>query len=128
MIYLKKFESYKEDISRVSDFTKDDVKELYDIFQDFAIEYSIRESEMEINLDKEDEHNQYYVGVAKNAYIEMYLFRNVDEIIETLNNNFLPQVESIGWRAFKSPIKYSESYNSNLIKYYEVSIVFIKQN
>ncbi len=128
MIYLKKFESYKEDISRVSDFTKDDVRELYDIFQDFAIEYSIREAEKEIDLDKEEEQNQYYVGVAKNAYIEMYLYRNVEEIIETLNNNFMPQVEALGWKAFKTPIKYSEHYNSNLIRYYEVSIVFRKQN
>ena len=117
-----------EDISPLSNFTKDDIKELYDIFQDFAIEYSIREVEEEINLDKEEEQNQYYIGVAKNAYIEMYLFRNEEEIIQTLNDNFLPQVEALGWRAFKYPIKSEFDYNSNDIKYHEVVIVFRKQN
>lgn len=43
MKYLKLFENYKGPIFDKSLFTQEDMNELYDLFQDFAIEYNIKD-------------------------------------------------------------------------------------
>ena len=106
MIHLKKFEAFQGGIFPKSRFTQEDMDELYDIFQDFAITYNIKDMTLKTSSlipsqfdDDPDtgEVNQYIIGQAKNAFIDIRLFTNEDEIIETLRDNFIPQVKSLGW-------------------------------
>jgi len=113
MKHLKTFEAYEGPIFPNSKFTQEDMDDLYDAFQDFAITYNIKD--MTVNTieeipshiqfaaydDPDGEVNQYIIGQSKYSasfsFIDIKLFDNVDEIIETLRDNFIPQVKSLGW-------------------------------
>jgi len=114
MKHLKTFEAYKGPIFPKSKFTQEDMDELYDAFQDFAITYNIKDMTVETDSleipshiqfaaydDPDGEVNQYIIGQSKYSasfsFIDIKLFDNVDEIIETLRDNFIPQVKSLGW-------------------------------
>lgn len=106
MIHLKKFEAFQGVVFPKSKFTQEDMDELHEIFQDFAITYNIKDMTIKTTSlipsqfdDDPDtgEVNQYIIGQARNAFIDMRLFTNEDEIIETLRDNFIPQVKALGW-------------------------------
>ena len=88
MKYLKLFENYKGPIFDKSLFTQEDMNELYDLFQDFAIEYNIKDmtlpnttlpSQFDDDPDT-GEINQYIIvqdrwfREARNAFVDFRLF------------------------------------------------------
>lgn len=106
LLHLKRFEAFQGGIFPKSRFTQEDMDELYDLFQDFAITYNIKDMTLKTSSlipsqfdDDPDtgEVNQYIIGQARNAFIDIRLFTNEDEIIETLRDNFIPQVKALGW-------------------------------
>jgi hypothetical protein len=106
MKHLKTFEAYVGPIFPNSKFNQEDMDELYEIFQDFAVTYNIKDMTIKTSSlipsqfdDDPDtgEVNQYFIGQARNAFIDIRLFDNIEEIIETLRDNFIPQVKSLGW-------------------------------
>jgi hypothetical protein len=90
---LKAFEAYGGPIFPKSKFTQEDMDELYDMFQDFAITYNIKD--MTVNTieeipshilfaaydDPDGEVNQYIIGQSKYSasfsFIDIKLFDNV---------------------------------------------------
>ena len=88
--------------------------------------------------------NQYIIGQARNAFINLRLFDNIDEIIETLRDNFIPQVKALGWyipshkpnerdllviigSQLKDGMTITEEENDIETPYTEVSITFAKK-
>ena len=151
MKHLKTFESYKGPIFPKSNFNQEDMDELHEIFQDFAISYNIKDMTIKTSSlipsqfdDDPDtgEINQYIIGQARNAFINLRLFDNIDEIIETLRDNFIPQVKALGWflpfyQYIPSIYKYmqlndgmtiTEEENDIETPYTEVSITFAKKD
>jgi hypothetical protein len=118
--------------------------DLYDAFQDIAHEYNIKDMTIKTSSlipsqfdDDPDtgEFNQYFIGQARNAFIGLRLFDNLDEIIETLRDNFIPQVKALGWYIPNESLmtKYygmniTEKENEMEIPYIEVSITFAKKD
>jgi hypothetical protein len=156
MNHLKTFEAYKGPIFPNSNFNQEDMDELYEIFQDFAITYNIKDMTMKTNDlipsqilfaagdDINDgEVNQYIIGQSRNdlldvevCFIDIRLFDNAEEIIETLRDNFIPQVKALGWY-IPSIYKYmqlndgmtiTEEENDIETPYTEVSITFAKKD
>ena len=143
--HLKTFEAYKGHIFPKSNFNQEDMDELHEIFQDFAISYNIKDMTIKTSSlipsqfdDDPDtgEINQYIIGQARNAFINLRLFDNIDEIIETLRDNFIPQVKALGWY-IPSIYKYmqlndgmtiTEEENDIETPYTEVSITFAKKD
>ena len=115
MKHLKTFEAYVGPIFPNSKFTQEDMDELHEMFQDFAITYKIKDMTIETDSleipshiqfaaydDPDGDVNQYIIGQSKYSasfsFIDIKLFDNIDEIIETLRDNFIPQVKSeLGW-------------------------------
>jgi len=149
MKYLKLFENYKGPIFDKSLFTQEDMNELYDLFQDFAIEYNIKDMTIKTSSlissqfdDDPDtgEINQYIIGQARNgkkgwvAFIDIRLFSNVEEIIETLRDNFIPQVKSLGWyipsyqASQRHGMTITHDENDIETPYVEITITFAKHN
>lgn len=96
---LKKFTHYNESST---DFTVDDITELDDIFKDFSIEYGIKVVDNFKNLPTtflDTEENQYFISQDRmwRISINIRLFTNSEEIIETIKDNFIPQIKSLGW-------------------------------
>ncbi len=144
MIHLKRFEAFQGGIFPKSRFTQEDMDELYDIFQDFAITYNIKDMTVKTSSlipsqfdDDPDtgEINQYIIGQAKNAFIDIRLFTNEDEIIETLRDNFIPQVKALGWYIPNDRL-IGKTYGMTITKeendietpYTEISITFAKKD
>ena len=142
MRYLKKFESYQGRIFPKSRFNQEDMDELYEIFQDFAVTYNIKDMTIKTSSlipsqfdDDPDtgEVNQYFIGQARNAFIDIRLFDNIEEIIETLRDNFIPQVKALGWyipsySQLKDGMTITEEENDIETPYTEVSITFAKKD
>lgn len=133
MRYLIHFEAYKGPIFPKSKFNKDEMDDLYDAFQDIAHEYNIKDMTIKtsshIPSDFDDdpdtgEINQYIIGLARNAYIDIRLFQNEDEIIDTLRNNFVPQIKSLGWELYSFIVDDDE--NDIETPYKQVLITFVK--
>ncbi len=145
MIHLKRFEAFQGGIFPKSRFTQEDMDELYDIFQDFAITYNIKDMTVKTSSlipsqfdDDPDtgEINQYIIGQAKyNAFIDIRLFTNEDEVIETLRDNFIPQVKALGWYIPNDRL-IGKTYGMTITKeendietpYTEISITFGKKD
>jgi hypothetical protein len=144
MRYLKTFEAYEGSIFPKSRFNQEDMDELHEIFQDFAIEYNIKDMTIKTSSlipsqfdDDPDtgEINQYIIGQARNAFIEIRLFDNAEEIIETLRDNFIPQVKALGWIIPSESLigkthgmTITEEENDIETPYTEVSITFSKKD
>ena len=143
MKYLKLFENYKGPIYDKSLFTQEDMNELYDIFQDFAIEYNIKDmtlpnttlpSQFDDDPDT-GEINQYIIGQARNAFVDLRLFINIEEIIEALKHNFIPMVKNTtDWYipSYQSSQRHGMTltHGENDIEtpYVEITITFAKRN
>ena len=145
MIHLKRFEAFQGGIFPKSRFTQEDMDELYDIFQDFSITYNIKDMTVKTSSlipsqfdDDPDtgEINQYIIGQAKyNAFIDIRLFTNEDEVIETLRDNFIPQVKALGWYIPNDRL-IGKTYGMTITKeendietpYTEISITFGKKD
>ena len=144
MIHLKRFEAFQGGVFPKSRFTQEDMDELYDIFQDFAITYNIKDMTVKTSSlipsqfdDDPDtgEINQYIIGQAKNAFIDIRLFTNEDEVIETLRDNFIPQVKALGWYIPNDRL-IGKTYGMTITKeendietpYTEISITFAKKD
>ena len=142
MIHLKKFEAFQGGIFPKSKFTQEDMDELHDLFQDFAITYNIKDMTIKTSSliptqfdDDPDtgEINQYFIGQARNAFIDIRLFQNEDEIIETLRDNFIPQVKALGWyipsySQLKDGMVITQDENDIETPYTEISITFAKKD
>ena len=158
MKHLKTFEAYVGPIFPNSKFTKEDMDELHEMFQDVAITYNIKDMTIETSNsipshilfaaydDPDDgEINQYIIGQFRNdllkvemSFIDIKLFDNVDEIIETLRDNFIPQVKSeLGWFIPNENLKngvlingmtITEEENEMETPYTAVSITFAKKD
>jgi hypothetical protein len=149
MRYLKTFEAYQGAIFPKSRFNQEDMDELYEIFQDFAVTYNIKDMTIKTSSlipsqfdDDPDtgEVNQYFIGQARNAFIDIRLFDNIEEIIETLRDNFIPQVKSLGWyipsvisgissyMQLKDGMVITNDENDIETPYTEVSITFAKKD
>ena len=157
MKHLKTFEAYVGPIFPNSKFTKEDMDELHEMFQDFAITYNIKDMTIETSNsipshilfaaddDPDAEDNQYIIGQFRNdllkvemSFIDIKLFDNVDEIIETLRDNFIPQVKSeLGWFIPNENLKngvlingmtITEEENEMETPYTAVSITFAKKD
>jgi len=142
MIHLKKFEAFQGSIFPKSKFTQEDMDELHDLFQDFAITYNIKDMTIKTSSlipsqfdDDPDtgEINQYFIGQARNAFIDIRLFQNEDEIIETLRDNFIPQVKALGWyipsySQLKDGMVITQDENDIETPYTEISITFAKKD
>ena len=162
---FKIFEAYVGPIFPNSKFTQEDMDELYDMFQDVAITYNIKDMTIETSNsipshilfaaydDPDAEDNQYIIGQYsnpvdtfpeyisgkyRNAFIDIKLFDNVEEIIETLRDNFIPQVKSeLGWFIPNENLKNGALINGMTITeeddetgtpYTAVSITFAKKD
>lgn len=142
MIHLKKFEAFQGAIFPKSKFTQEDMDELHDLFQDFAITYNIKDMTIKTSSlipsqfdDDPDtgEINQYFIGQARNAFIDIRLFQNEDEIIETIRDNFIPQVKALGWyipsySQLKDGMVITQDENDIETPYTEISITFAKKD
>jgi len=150
MKHLKTFESYVGPIFPDSKFTQEDMDELHEMFQDFAITYNIKDMTIETSNsipshilfaaydDPDAEVNQYIIGQYRNPFIDIKLFNNIDEIIETLRDNFIPQVKSeLGWfipnenlknGALINGMTITEEENEMETPYTAVSITFTKKD
>ena len=157
MKHLKTFEAYVGPIFPNSKFTQEDMDELHEMFQDFAITYKIKDMTIETSHsipshilfaaydDPDAEDNQYIIGQFRNdllkvemSFIDIKLFDNVDEIIETLRDNFIPQVKSeLGWFIPNENLKNGALINGMTITeeddetetpYTAVSITFSKKD
>ena len=158
MKHLKTFEAYLGPIFPNSKFTQEDMDELHEMFQDVAITYNIKDMTIETSHsipshilfaaydDPDDgEINQYIIGQFRNdllkvevSFIDIKLFDNVDEIIETLRDNFIPQVKSeLGWFIPNENLKngvlingmtITEEENEMETPYTAVSITFAKKD
>lgn len=142
MIHLKKFEAFQGSIFPKSKFTQEDMDELHDLFQDFAITYNIKDMTIKTSSlipsqfdDDPDtgEINQYFIGQARNAFIDIRLFQNEDEIIETLRDNFIPQVKALGWyipsySQLKDGMVITQDENDIETPHTEISITFAKKD
>ena len=158
MKHLKTFEAYLGPIFPNSKFTKEDMDELHEMFQDVAITYNIKDMTIETSNsipshilfaaydDPDDgEINQYIIGQFRNdllkvemSFIDIKLFDNVEEIIETLRDNFIPQVKSeLGWFIPNENLKngvlingmtITEEENEMETPYTAVSITFAKKD
>jgi hypothetical protein len=142
MRYLKTFEAYEGSIFPKSKFNQEDMDELHEIFQDFATEYNIKDMTIKTSSlipsqfdDDPDtgEVNQYFIGQARNAFIDIRLFDNIEEIIETLRDNFIPQVKALGWyipsySQLKDGMVITNDENDIETPYTEVSITFAKKD
>ena len=157
MKHLKTFEAYLGPIFPNSKFTKEDMDELHEMFQDVAITYNIKDMTIETSNsipshilfaaydDPDGEDNQYIIGQFRNdllkvemSFIDIKLFDNVDEIIETLRDNFIPQVKSeLGWFIPNENLKngvlingmtITEEENEMETPYTAVSITFAKKD
>jgi len=142
MRYLKTFEAYEGPIFPKSKFNQEDMDELHEIFQDFAVTYNIKDMTIKTSSlipsqfdDDPDtgEVNQYFIGQARNAFIDIRLFDNIEEIIETLRDNFIPQVKSLGWyipsyMQLKDGMVITNDENDIETPYTEVSITFAKKD
>ena len=131
--------------------------ELHEMFQDVAITYNIKDMTIETSHsipshilfaaydDPDAEDNQYIIGQFRNdllkvemSFIDIKLFDNVDEIIETLRDNFIPQVKSeLGWFIPNENLKNGALINGMTITeeddetetpYTAVSITFAKKD
>jgi len=144
MKHLKTFEAYGGPIFPKSKFNQEDMDDLHEIFQDFAVTYNIKDMTIKTSslipsqfadYDDPDDGkvNQYIIGQARNAFIDIRLFDNIDEIIETLQDNFIPLVKSLGWFIPNEPIggmiilDFTEEENDIETPYTEVSITFAKK-
>jgi len=142
MRYLKTFEAYQGPIFPKSRFNQEDMNELYEMFQDFAVTYNIKDMTIKTSSlipsqfdDDPDtgEVNQYFIGQARNAFIDIRLFDNIEEIIETLRDNFIPQVKALGWyipsySQLKDGMVITNDENDIETPYTEVSITFAKKD
>ena len=158
MKHLKTFEAYVGPIFPNSKFTQEDMDELHEMFQDVAITYNIKDMTIETSNsipshilfaaydDPDDgEINQYIIGQFRNdllkvemSFIDIKLFDNVEEIIETLRDNFIPQVKSeLGWFIPNENLKngvlingmtITEEENEMETPYTAVSITFAKKD
>jgi hypothetical protein len=144
MRYLKTFEAYEGSIFPKSRFNQEDMDELHEIFQDFAIEYNIKDMTIKTSSlipsqfdDDPDtgEINQYIIGQSRNAFIDIRLFDNAEEIIETLRDNFIPQIKALGWFIPNENLigktdgmTITEEENDIETPYTEVSITFTKKD
>ena len=157
MKHLKTFEAYLGPIFPNSKFTKEDMDELHEMFQDVAITYNIKDMTIETSNsipshilfaaydDPDGEDNQYIIGQFRNdllkvemSFIDIKLFDNVEEIIETLRDNFIPQVKSeLGWFIPNENLKngvlingmtITEEENEMETPYTAVSITFAKKD
>lgn len=141
MKHLKKFEAYQGAIFPKSKFNQEDMDELHEMFQDFAITYNIKDMTIKTSSlipsrfdDDPDtgEINQYIIGQARNAFIDIRLFSNEEEIFETLRDNFIPQVKSLGWyipsyMQLKDGMVITHDENEIETPYTEISITFAKK-
>ena len=162
---FKTFEAYVGPIFPNSKFTQEDMDELHEMFQDVAVTYNIKDMTIETSHsipshilfaaydDPDAEVNQYIIGQYsnpvdtfreyisgqyRNAFIDIKLFDNVDEIIETLRDNFIPQVKSeLGWfipnenlknGALINGMTITEEENEMETPYTAVSITFAKKD
>jgi hypothetical protein len=142
MKHLKTFEAYQGPIFPKSKFNQEDMNELHEMFQDFAITYNIKDMTIKTSSlipskfdDDPDtgEINQYIIGQARNAFIDIRLFSNEEEIIETLRDNFIPQVKSLGWyipsyMQLKDGMVITHDENDIETPYTEISITFAKKD
>ena len=148
MKHLKTFEAYGGPIFPKSKFTQEDMDELHEMFQDFAVTYNIKDMTIKTSSfipsqfdDDPDtgEINQYIIGQDRNAFIDIRLFDNIEEIIETLRDNFIPQVKSLGWfipsrsvpifgKDFVDGMLRCNNENDIETPYTELSIIFSKKD
>ena len=157
MKHLKTFEAYVGPIFPNSKFTQEDMDELHEMFQDVAITYNIKDMTIETSNsipshilfaaydDPDGEDNQYIIGQFRNdllkvemSFIDIKLFDNVEEIIEALRDNFIPQVKSeLGWFIPNENLKngvlingmtITEEENEMETPYTAVSITFAKKD
>lgn len=108
---------------------------LYDTIQDIAQEYNIKDmtlktiSFLHSTFDDDPdtgEINQYIIsrGLTNRVYVDLRLFQNEDEIIDTLRDNFIPQIKSMGLQIHKFTVENDENDIETPFK--QVRITFIK--
>jgi uncharacterized protein YaaR (DUF327 family) len=118
---IKKFEAFSDEIHihpTLSNFNKEDMQDFYDEFQIIADIYNLTEVKF---IDPDNEINQYNIGVLRNAFIELVLFKDSDEIIDELKS-FIEKVKQFGWRII------NKINIENYGEYKEVTIVFTKRS
>lgn len=121
MINLKTYEAFSDEIHihpTLSNFNKEDMQDFYDEFQIIADSYNLTEVKF---IDPDNEVNQYNIGVLRNAFVELVLFKDSDEIIDELKS-FIEKVKQFGWRII------NKINIENYGEYKEVTIVFTKRN
>ena len=147
MKYLKLFENYKGPIFPKSKFTQEDMDELYDLFQDIAVEYNIKDMTIKtpslissLFEEPDVEINQYIIAQSRNekdipAFVDLILFNNIEEIIETLKDNFIPMVKNtLDWyipsymASQRLGMTVTNHKNDNGTIFAEVSITFAKRD
>lgn len=105
MKYLKQFEKFLPSISFARKlnpnspypFTYDEMEDVHDMFQDISHEYNIIECD---NLgEMSNLENAYLMRVSSlnDIYMQLYLYKNSDDIIDSISNNFFPQLKSAGY-------------------------------
>ena len=94
------------------------MQDFYDEFQIIADSYNLTEVKF---IDPDNEVNQYNIGVLRNAFVELVLFKDSDEIIDELKS-FTEKVKQFGWRII------NKINIENYGEYKEVTIVFTKRN
>lgn len=121
---LKIYEAFSDEVyihPKLSNFNKEDMQDFYDEFQLIAQSFSLEETK---EIDPEKEKNHYSIGVQRNAYIELVLFKDSEEIIEELKS-FITRMKQFGWIL---PNPRTSFYIENYEEYKEVTICFTKKS
>lgn len=134
---IKKYKEYSiEENKNLSNFTKEELDDILLEFKDTAEVYDLKEN---TNFDKHDDlieegKSYYYVGCARNAYVEIIYFESdYDLLIEDLKP-FVRIVKNVlgfeivnGWM-YKEGFSVEYKENSSDETYLEISLVFYKPN
>jgi len=75
-------------------FSENDIQEVIELFQDTSETFNITFVPIEDEFNYRNRRNEYQIGCAMNLYVDIRLHTNIDEVMETLLNNFVPLIES----------------------------------
>lgn len=119
MKYIKTYESFSDEIviKQNSNFTKEDMQEFYDEFQIIAESFNLKNVQQ---LDPDDEVNQYHIDVFKNAFIELLIFKDSEDIIDEIKS-FIEKTKHFGWKLL------NDINIEDYVEYKEVTVVFTKK-
>ena len=130
---IEKFKEFKES-RNLANFTKEEMNDIFLEFKDTAEIYDLKK-----NFD-EDKHDDlieegksfYYIGCARNAFIDIFYFGiDSDLLIEDLKS-FVRLVKNVlgfeivnGWK-YKEGFSVEHHENMDEEEYVEISLVFYK--